>query len=450
MRTSYIVTDLSYGDAGKGTTVDYLARQVESTVVVRHCGGAQAAHNVVTADGRHHTFSQFGSGSFVPGTKTHLSRFMLISPPRMMTEATKLIELGETDIWQRLSIDEQAPVIMPWHMAATQLRELARGPARHGSVGIGISEVQRDILAGIDVIRAGDLRRPEGLVNRLKELQRIKFYEMRGELNVPDSPEARQAWAVLNNDDMAGDLIAAYRRWIGTGLRIVPGSFLRELADQHDALIFEGSQGVLLDEWFGFHPYTTWSTTTSENAETLLSEIDSKVPVTRYGVIRAYTTRHGPGPFVTEDPKLADTLPELHNQTGRWMGDFRYGHLDLVAHRYAIDATRGIDQLVVTGLDRANAWLYSDGYELPAADDLEAFFELSRGGRVTGIKMGVKDDLDRQERLTELLQSCQPRYCPSGTVSSDQLVSAIGDTLGVPVGIVSFGPTAADKRVLSA
>jgi adenylosuccinate synthase len=449
MRTSFIVTDLSYGDAGKGTTVDYLARQVESAVVVRHCGGAQAAHNVVTADGRHHTFSQFGSGSFVPGTRTHLSRFMLISPPRMMTEAAKLIELGETDIWRRLTIDEQAPVIMPWHMAATQLRELARGPARHGSVGIGISEVQRDILAGIDVIRAGDLRRPEGIATRLKELQRIKFYEMLRELNVPDSPEARQAWAVLNNDDMAGDLIAAYRQWIGKGPRIVPGSFLRELADQHEALIFEGSQGVLLDEWFGFHPYTTWSTTTSENAETLLSEIDAKVPVTRFGVIRAYTTRHGPGPFVTEDQELATTIPELHNQTGRWMGDFRYGHLDLVAHRYALEATRGIDQLVVTGLDRSDSWLYSNEYEPPVAEDLADFFTLSGEGKVTGIKLGVKDDLDRQERLSELLQSCFPRYCAPGTVNSNQLLSAIGDALGVPVGIASYGPTAADKRVPS-
>lgn len=449
MKTRYIVTDLGYGDAGKGTTVDYLARQALSAVVVRHSGGAQAAHNVVTPSGRHHTFAQFGSGSFVPGVKTHLSRFMLISPPRMMSEATELIKLGETDIWQRLTIDEAAPIIMPWHQAATQLRELARGSARHGSVGIGISEVQRDLLDNPNtVIKAGDLRKPEGLRQRLKDLQRAKFYQLLKELHVPDSPEAREAWAILNNETITGTLIETYHVWIKTGLRIVPGSYLRYLAHRHESLIFEGSQGVLLDEWFGFHPYTTWSTTTSENAELLLKENRLSIPPKRLGVLRAYTTRHGPGPFVTEDPKLADILPELHNQTGVWMGSFRYGHLDLVAHRYAVDVTGGVDQLVVTGLDRSDEWRYVSCYTPPIADDLKTYFVLNRQGNVTSIKVGVKDDLDHQARLTELLQSCTPLYHTSKKVNGATLLSAIEDTIGVPVGIASYGPTAVDKRVI--
>lgn len=449
MRTSYIVTDLGYGDAGKGTTVDYLARQAASAVVVRHSGGAQAAHNVVTSDGRHHTFSQFASGSFVEGVKTHLSRFMLISPPRMISEANHLIELGVADIWQRLTIDEGAPIILPWHQAATQLRELARGNARHGSVGIGISEVQRDLLDDPEkVIRAGDLRHPETLKARLRELQRAKFYQMLKELKVPDSPEARIAWAMLNNDDGIDDLVEAYIQWVATGLRIVPGSYLGELADQHESLIFEGSQGVLLDEWFGFHPYTTWSTTTSENAERLLDELESSIKPTRLGILRAYTTRHGPGPFVTEDPMLAHQIPELHNETGRWMGDFRYGHLDLVAHRYAMDVTGGVDQLLVTGLDRSQEWKYSTSYQPPQAADLLDFFLLNKQGMVERIKVGAKDNLDHQGRLTELLLACSPQYYTSEKVSGTQLVSAIEDALCVPVGIVSYGPTAADKQVL--
>jgi adenylosuccinate synthase len=449
MRTCYIVTDLGYGDAGKGTTVDYLARQVASAVVVRHSGGAQAAHNVVTPDGRHHTFAQFGSGSFVPGVRTHLSRFMLISPPRMMTEATSLIEAGETNIWQRLTIDEAAPIIMPWHQAATQLRELARGKERHGSVGIGISEVQRDLLADPDaVIRAGDLRKPKLLKKRLRQLQHAKFYQMLKELTVLDSPDAREAWATLNSDDLADTLIETYQQWIKTGLRIVRGSYLRYLARTHEAVIFEGSQGVLLDEWFGFHPYTTWSTTTSENAELLLKENRLSIKPIRLGVLRAYTTRHGPGPFVTEDAGLAKILPELHNQTGTWMGDFRYGHLDLVAHKYAVDVTGGVDQLVVTGLDRSDDWQYADQYEPPVADDLTTYFVLNKQGNIVGINVGVKDDLDHQERLTELLQSCTPQYLPSAKVDGTHLLKVIGDTIGVPVGIASYGPTAVDKRAL--
>ena len=449
MQTCYIVTDLGYGDAGKGTTVDYLARLSSSAVVVRYSGGAQAAHNVVTTSGRHHTFAQFGSGSFVPGVKTHLSRFMLISPPRMMSEATELIKLGETDIWQRLTIDEAAPIIMPWHQAATQLRELARGSRRHGSVGIGISEVQRDLLDNPDaVIKAGDLRKPEGLRQILKDLQRAKFFQLLKELHVPDSPDAREAWAILNGETLVETLIEAYHVWIKTGLRIVPGSYLRYLAHRHESLIFEGSQGVLLDEWFGFHPYTTWSTTTSENAELLLKENRLSISPKRLGVMRAYTTRHGPGPFVTEDPNLADSLPELHNQTGVWMGNFRYGHLDLVAHRYAVDVTGGVDQLVVTGLDRSDGWRYVSCYKPPAADDLKTYFVLNRQGNVTSIKVGVKGDLDHQARLTELLQLCTPLYHTSKKVSGTTLLSTIKDAIGVPVRIASYGPTAVDKRVI--
>jgi adenylosuccinate synthase len=129
-RQAVIVTDLGYGDAGKETMVDYLVRQGpedESAVVVRYNGGPQAAHNVVTADGRRHTFAQFGSGSFVPGAQTHLSRFMLINPLNMEPEAEHLQRLGVTDVWERLSVDEDAIVITPWQVAANQLRELARG-----------------------------------------------------------------------------------------------------------------------------------------------------------------------------------------------------------------------------------------------------------------------------------------------------------------------------------
>ena len=80
-RKATIVIDLGFGDSGKGTIVDYLARTSRVSAVVRFNGGAQAAHNVYTTDGRRHTFAQFGSGMFVPGVKTHLSRYVLLDPP---------------------------------------------------------------------------------------------------------------------------------------------------------------------------------------------------------------------------------------------------------------------------------------------------------------------------------------------------------------------------------
>ena len=89
-----LVSGLGFGDEGKGSIVDYLVRTKGAEVVVRFNGGAQAGHNVVTPEGLHHTFSQFGSGTFVPGVKTHLSRFMILNPLGMIREEEHLQALA--------------------------------------------------------------------------------------------------------------------------------------------------------------------------------------------------------------------------------------------------------------------------------------------------------------------------------------------------------------------
>src|SRR5689334_11646978 len=103
-----LVADMGFGDAGKGTLVDFLARQHAAHTVIRYNGGAQAAHNVVTADGRHHTFAQFGSGSFVPGVRTYLSRYMLVEPYAMFYEEEDLqYRLGIPDAFARTALDRE-------------------------------------------------------------------------------------------------------------------------------------------------------------------------------------------------------------------------------------------------------------------------------------------------------------------------------------------------------
>jgi adenylosuccinate synthase len=104
-------------------------------------------------------------------------------------------------------------------------------------------------------------------------------------------------------------LCDAYRAFADR-VPLVDRGYLRRLLRAGPA-VFEGAQGMLLDEWRGFHPYTTWSTTTFANAEALLAEAGETA--VRLGVVRCYLTRHGPGPFVTEDPTLE--LPEPHNGT---------------------------------------------------------------------------------------------------------------------------------------
>src|SRR5437773_11389748 len=101
-RQAIIVIGLAFGDEGKGSIVDFLTRRYNAHTVVRFNGGPQAGHNVVTSDGRHHTFSQFGSGTFVPGVRTLLSRFVLIEPYAMFKEAAHLNDIGVCDALDRL------------------------------------------------------------------------------------------------------------------------------------------------------------------------------------------------------------------------------------------------------------------------------------------------------------------------------------------------------------
>lgn len=455
-RHAVIVTDIGYGDAGKGTTVDYLVRQAPSAAVIRHNGGAQAAHNVITPDGRHHTFSQFGSGSFVPGVQTYLSRHMLVNPLNMYPEAEHLIELGVPDVWSRTSVDRDALVITPWHSSANRLRELARGDERHGSCGQGIGETMADSIEYPELaLHVGDLQ-AWNLSSKLKEIREHKMAQLRQEFGAAlDSKE----WEAFADPALVNVLVRVYRAWTNR-VTLVGGNYLRRLQSQYDLLVFEGAQGVLLDEWYGFHPYTTWSTTTHANALSLLSESHFDGRVTRYGVLRAYTTRHGAGPFVTEDPSLAIPLRERHNGLDDWQGAFRYGHLDLLAHRYALKVCGGADALAMTGLDRLAALptlQVCNKYHLHGDHpDASEFFDLAADGYVVGIKLGKQGDLDHQSRLTELLLSCSPVYqtmSTSGMPEQESLSDFMHTAearLGLPITIASYGPTAADKRALVA
>ncbi|TDD22508.1 adenylosuccinate synthetase [Actinomadura sp. KC06] len=416
-----IVVDLGFGDAGKGTVVDHLCSPFAGAegpvaAVVRFNGGAQAAHNVVAADGRHHTFAQFGSGTFTPGVRTHLSRFMLVDPLALAAEADHLRALGVADALDRLTADRDALLTTPYHRAANRARESARGAARHGSCGMGIGETVSYALAHADAPRVGDCLSPARLRRRLAALHDWYHDEF------PSGPSGEEVPDV----DACADAFTAFANRV----EIVGADHLRRLLRAGN-VVFEGAQGVLLDEWHGFHPYTTWSTTTFANAETLLAEAgEAAGSATRLGVLRAYATRHGPGPFVTEDPALTADLPDPHNAAGRWQGAFRVGHLDAVALRYALDVVGGVDGLAVTHLDVAGA-----------RPDLRVClaYEID-GGRVGRLETGPPD-LDRQAALTRRLPAARPVYAPLGRAEE-----TIEDVLRTPVVLRSYGPTAAGKR----
>jgi adenylosuccinate synthase len=115
-----------------------------------------------------------------------------------------------------------------------------------------------------------------------------------------------------------------------------------------ELMVFEGAQGVMLDEKHGTAPYNTWTNTTFENADTLLDEIGCKDRV-RIGCLRSYYTRHGAGPFPTEDNSL--DLPESHNGNDGIQGKFRVGHFDFTLAKQALSIVGGVDVLAISHMD---------------------------------------------------------------------------------------------------
>src|SRR5262249_20172568 len=127
--------------------------------------------------------------------------------------------------------------------------------------------------------------------------------------------------------------------------------------------IFEGAQGILLDEYRGFHPYTTWSTVTPHHAWELIDAMGVEA-VAVLGITRAYTTRHGEGPLPTFSPELTNRLQDRGNPWNRWQGNMRCGWLDLAILRYAAAVAGPLDGIVVNHLDQVlgSEWLVCDGY----------------------------------------------------------------------------------------
>ena len=458
-RQALLIADLSYGDAGKGSIVDYLTRQHQAHTVVRYNGGAQAAHNVVEDTGRHHTFAQFGSGTFIPGTRTHLSRFVLVNPLSMLKEEQHLRSIGIEDAFQRTSIDEAALIITPFQQSANRLHEIARANQRHGSCGMGIGETMQDFLTyGPQVLFARDLPHRATVRKKLQFLRDLKVSQLEQIHNqFPDTEQVTQELRTLHDPAISEDCCDLYQHFASL-VAIEHGRYFSRLLDQPGTIIFEGAQGVLLDEWYGFHPYTTWSTTTFKNAEQLLEEQAYADEVTRIGVIRAYATRHGAGPFVTEDTKLSASLPDVHNGNNLWQQNFRVGYLDLVATRYALDVAGQVDALTVTNLDRLTSlptWKLCDTYNYQAAvnEGLSTYFEV-QDSTIQRIKVHQPANLAHQEHLTKRLWHCTPHYQtihstgPMDTNKREdayEYLAQIEQNLKRPIAIASFGPTASDK-----
>lgn len=346
MSKAILVAGLAYGDEGKGATVDFLCRQLPVDLVVRYNGGSQAAHNVVAPNGVHHTFAQFGSGMMANvRVRTHLSRHMLVDPLSMMNEAEALTQKLEDEfragpnwVWDHTTVDPRCVIITPFHQRVNRLREEARGDARHGSCGMGVGVARElSLKYGDEVLLASDLQQSGDF---LMHMLMNTAEKMNGELKL--SYQAMRDWC--------RQLTRQYQTWPVTlreDAKVLAGS---ELA------VFEGAQGVLLDETHGVAPHNTWTDCTFGNADKLLDEAGMSDRF-RVGCLRTYFTRHGAGTL--KDEEAVDSAGyrwlarlEPHNAKNEWQGAFRAAPFDFDLAKHAVEIVGGVDCVALSHLDR--------------------------------------------------------------------------------------------------
>lgn len=438
MAKAYLVAGLMYGDEGKGSIVDYISDLVGADSVVRYNGGCQAAHHVV--NGVTHCFSQFSSGTFA-GSRTHLSEYMLVDLLALDAESDALKEKGVKDPYAQLTVHPESVIITPMQKIVGQMREIREN---HSSCGMGVGETARDTAHLRQyALRAEDLFDHQILSDKLDYIQRVKLDHAEQLVDtIPDATSAQDRLRLYDHYEKISDrgfveqVIQAY-------FQISPKLNL-ERSIQGDNIVFEGAQGVLLHRNHGFIPFVTKSDTTYANAFRLLQPGDEAVKI---GVMRSYATRHGNGPFVTEDDSLG--FAELHNKHNEWQGDFRIGHMDLVAAKYALDIIGGIDCLALTHMEKAAYGLnVCTAYEYRGNEDISGLFEAKSICGMTIIRsIKPQAELQEQAQFAGILKDCIPAVWKSFS-DADTMISFMEEYLGVPVAIASFGPKRSDKMLV--
>lgn len=464
------VFGLAYGDEGKGTIVNALVKKHKAKAVVRYNGGPQAAHHVVEKN-RFHCFSQFGSGTLNPGVKTHLSGNMIVKPESLLVEAERLKKIGVLDALERITISPECFLTTSMHAMIGQMLEASRGKNRYGSVGMGVGQAVLDKkLYPEKALTIQDLLDESTFREKLQEhcQEKIELAEKILENCSNDKIVKIYKWFLQNRSSET--LYEEYQDFV----KILKQSFLAddivlERFSKKNSIVLEGAQGILLDPIVGFNPYVTKTQIVPKAAKETIEYLGASDSIFNIGVTRSFTTRHGAGPFITQE-----NLPHLavgeHNQHNRWQGSFRYGWLDLVALRYSIESSRTINALAVTCLDRFNGQKMvkvCNSYEYvgKAREELSQYFhwdKTSNGNvRIFGVK--PKEDItpEQSQERTQMLFECRPLsfidfpdWTCIGLQQKKNLPKnarnfldflASNEGLGVPLAITSVGPTADDK-----
>ena len=355
-----IIVGTQWGDEGKGKVVDLLTDRADA--VVRYQGGNNAGHTVM-----------FGNQTFilhmVPSgilreTTSILGNGVVIDLTAFVKEINELEQTG-IDVEKHLRISDRAQLVMPWHKTIDRLREQQKGKSKIGTTGRGIGPAYED-KAGRAGIRVGDLLDQENFRNRLEEIVNDKNKILKQYFDADE--------ASFSAEEIFSEY-ADYLKKLKPCIADTP-LLINQFVEDGKHILFEGAQGTFLDVDHGTYPFVTSSNTLSGNAC-----VGSGIGPTRItgvlGIVKAYTTRVGSGPFPTElfdnDGKL---LQSEGNEFGATTGrPRRCGWFDALLVRQAV-RLNGITSIAVTKLDvldNFDTLKIATGYRLPNGEECDNF-----------------------------------------------------------------------------
>ncbi|MEE8119043.1 MAG: adenylosuccinate synthase [Gammaproteobacteria bacterium] len=416
MGKSVVVIGTQWGDEGKGKVVDLLTESVAA--VVRFQGGHNAGHTLVI-DGEKTILHLIPSGILRDGVKCMIGNGVVLSPIALMEEI-RALESRHVPIRERLRVSSACPLILPSHVALDQAREQARGKTPIGTTGRGIGPAYEDKVAR-RAVRVGDLAHRERFASRLGEVLDYHNFVLQNYFHVDpvDFQKTLEHYLELGNEilPLVGDITGE----------------INKLREAGNSILFEGAQGALLDIDLGTYPYVTSSNTTAGGAATG-SGIGPRYFDYVLGIVKAYTTRVGAGPFPTElfdemGEHLARHGDEYGSTTGR---PRRCGWFDAAALRRSV-INNSVSGLCVTKLD--------------VLDDLDTIrickAYKARNGKACSIPVGADAYAD-----------CEPIYIELGgwkasTVGATSYadlpknarayLEKMEELVGVPIDIISTG-----------
>lgn len=426
MSNNVVVLGTQWGDEGKGKIVDLLTERAK--YVVRYQGGHNAGHTLVI-DGEKTVLHLIPSGILRENVVSIIANGVVLSPEALMKEMTQLEERG-IPVRSRLLLSEACPLILPYHIALDNAREKARGEKAIGTTGRGIGPAYEDKVARRG-LRVGDLFDKKAFAQKLKEIIEYHNFQLVNYYKV----EPVDYQKTLDDIMAIADIL--------TGMVVDVSDLLYKATQKGELVMFEGAQGTLLDIDHGTYPYVTSSNTTAGCVATG-SGLGPRYVGYVLGIIKAYSTRVGAGPFPTElFDETGDFLREKGQEFGATTGrSRRTGWLDIIAIRRAvqINSLSGFCMTKLDVLDGLKEVKVCVGYRLPngeviettplAADDwegIEPIYESMPGWNES--TFGVKDKAQLPQAALNYIKRVE-------------------ELTGVPVDIVSTGPDRSETIIL--